>query len=533
MSTITNNPAITIKCTFNEDTRRFTPHCSSEPEKLYADIAAHICKVFAIAAPTLALKYRDSDGDFVTVSSSSDLHEALHDGESTPRGSIIRLKATGSQLQPPEYTETPDAPLDVKANPTVETLSIPEMEAKIEPTERAAKAEKKAAKAEKKAAKDLLASNNFDQITHLGTGVTFHVSGKCLPNGTICFKQVDKAEHNVAIGPKGRLSHGGKQGPWAQFVLLQADEQDTYHLQSKGNFAQGWGLAVDESTSELSKGDARTSVWKITREGEAFTPVTPLAGYGAGGRFPVVAWGCLKKKDTKAEKKAAKAEKKDTKAEKKAARFAVEATSKVASPHGAPEIGFHQSKRAACAGIKSAIQGFLNPVDSFKDDAVTSESAAAAVTSLSVAAQWIRKKTGLKIKIEETSSEEALDFVKKLRGLDIPKWMHKGDVTCFDPQRVDDIIAHLAAPMLSLWSEAKKAKADEAAAAEAAEATFIEWPLDDSWNDEWDECLNELKEMGFEDETMNKSLLKETNGNMKGAVKGLIAVERSSRMTPA
>merc|ERR1711977_233422 len=49
------------------------------------------------------------------------------------------------------------------------------------------------------------------------------------------------------------------------------------------------------------------------------------------------------------------------------------------------------------------------------------------------------------------------------------------------------------------------------------------------WEVEWDDLLVELVEMGFEDETLNRSLLANSNGNVKDAVKELVEQERAAR----
>jgi hypothetical protein len=51
----------------------------------------------------------------------------------------------------------------------------------------------------------------------------------------------------------------------------------------------------------------------------------------------------------------------------------------------------------------------------------------------------------------------------------------------------------------------------------------------ENWQSEWDDLLGELTEMGFEDETLNRSLIASTNGNIKDAVKELVEKERSAR----
>jgi len=50
-----------------------------------------------------------------------------------------------------------------------------------------------------------------------------------------------------------------------------------------------------------------------------------------------------------------------------------------------------------------------------------------------------------------------------------------------------------------------------------------------SWKEEWDDLLEELVEMGFEDNGLNRELLQEANGNVKDAVKELVTRERSLR----
>merc|ERR1712070_1258399 len=51
----------------------------------------------------------------------------------------------------------------------------------------------------------------------------------------------------------------------------------------------------------------------------------------------------------------------------------------------------------------------------------------------------------------------------------------------------------------------------------------------ENWQSEWDDLLGELTEMGFEDETLNRSLIVSTNGNIKDTVKELVKTERTMR----
>jgi len=52
---------------------------------------------------------------------------------------------------------------------------------------------------------------------------------------------------------------------------------------------------------------------------------------------------------------------------------------------------------------------------------------------------------------------------------------------------------------------------------------------EDDWNGDWDYLLEELVEMGFENDGLNRELLVEANGNVKDAVKELVTRERSIR----
>merc|ERR1719271_641446 len=54
-------------------------------------------------------------------------------------------------------------------------------------------------------------------------------------------------------------------------------------------------------------------------------------------------------------------------------------------------------------------------------------------------------------------------------------------------------------------------------------------PTGPVWNDEWDELLVELEEMGFEDSEQNRALITENNGDVKDTVKELVNRERLSR----
>jgi hypothetical protein len=46
------------------------------------------------------------------------------------------------------------------------------------------------------------------------------------------------------------------------------------------------------------------------------------------------------------------------------------------------------------------------------------------------------------------------------------------------------------------------------------------------WEDEWDSLLDELQEMGFDDNAANKQVLQASSGNLKGAVQKLVQEER-------
>jgi len=52
---------------------------------------------------------------------------------------------------------------------------------------------------------------------------------------------------------------------------------------------------------------------------------------------------------------------------------------------------------------------------------------------------------------------------------------------------------------------------------------------EERWSEEWDDLLVELTEMGFEDEAQSRKVLSDANGDVKDAVKVLVALERASR----
>jgi len=54
-------------------------------------------------------------------------------------------------------------------------------------------------------------------------------------------------------------------------------------------------------------------------------------------------------------------------------------------------------------------------------------------------------------------------------------------------------------------------------------------PAEPEWHEEWDQMLEELVEMGFECESINRTMISEHKGNLKDAVKGLIDHERANR----
>jgi len=49
----------------------------------------------------------------------------------------------------------------------------------------------------------------------------------------------------------------------------------------------------------------------------------------------------------------------------------------------------------------------------------------------------------------------------------------------------------------------------------------------DGWKDEWDSMLEELEEMGFEDPTANREMLARAEGDIKGAIRELVTLERA------
>jgi len=84
-----------------------------------------------------------------------------------------------------------------------------------------------------------------------------------------------------------------------------------------------------------------------------------------------------------------------------------------------------------------------------------------------------------------------------------------------------------AAVMLLLAAPVgEPAPAVEPQAEQPAEAEAVGEP---AWNEEWDDILSELKEMGFEDETANRALIVEKKGDVKDAVKELVTRERAGR----
>jgi len=90
--------------------------------------------------------------------------------------------------------------------------------------------------------------------------------------------------------------------------------------------------------------------------------------------------------------------------------------------------------------------------------APTAQSAAAAIHSLRVALEWVNKKTGLPIRVDELRNEEALAVVNKLRSLpkDLPTWARKdfgGSIPDDAHLRVDAFIDAMGRRMQALWQE--------------------------------------------------------------------------------
>lgn len=120
---------------------------------------------------------------------------------------------------------------------------------------------------------------------------------------------------------------------------------------------------------------------------------------------------------------------------------------------GNPKIGFHTAKKSAVKSLRGAVAALGKPAAP-PTSPLSAREAAAAITSLRVGMEWLRKKSGLPIHIEEISNEEALDVVNKLRELpgSWPKWAAKEVAMPEDaPHRVDAFVMALAEPLLALW----------------------------------------------------------------------------------
>jgi hypothetical protein len=142
---------------------------------------------------------------------------------------------------------------------------------------------------------------------------------------------------------------------------------------------------------------------------------------------------------------------------------------------GNPKLGFHTAKKVALPALHHAVHALLTA----QPDATipTEQSAAAAIYSLRIATEWIRKKTGLPIKVDEMQNDEALAVALKLRELPatLPNWAVKAFGSMCDdaPQRIDAMVGTMGEGIEAMWEEQIQASAD-AVSTSTYEATKAE-----------------------------------------------------------
>lgn len=232
--------SIVIKCSLRSDLRRFT---LPSGDGLFTRIKQRAAESFGLPGDaTWCLWWQDAEADRIRVASELDIKEMLSSGiHTTPRGTVLRLEIS----------------TEVGAEQAIAELQVP--------------AETK----EKKAS----GPGQFFTLLHLATSTEIAVHGQTLPNGRIVFR-LDGCCKNVAIGPKGVLSHSGGQGPWAQFSVSPAEDGGVY-LQNHGNKEKGWSVGFDADNDTLVMCPTPDAVaWRlIACDGSPFTAPPPEKWY--------------------------------------------------------------------------------------------------------------------------------------------------------------------------------------------------------------------------------------------------------------
>jgi hypothetical protein len=213
---------------------------------------------------------------------------------------------------------------------------------------------------------------------------------------------------------------------------------------------------------------------------------------------------------------------------------------------GNPHVGFHQAKKAALPGVCEAARLLMSdpPAEGVVAEP-TAEGAGAAIHSLRVACDWVRKKTGLPIAVGTMSNEEALHVVAAMRELELPKWLEKAlEGGAMSAPQVDAAVAVMGARMQVLWDENAKGVKDtakdsknavDAKSGEAAKDSADTEPAKDSAytkdappQQQPTEAeimmvlqLEQLEAMGFSNSEVNRYALEAANGNLEAAVEVL------------
>jgi len=144
---------IAVKADFNGILRRFTITVLS-----YDEVVEHVCELFGLNEQSIAIKYKDEEGDLITFSSDDELAEAFD----ISAGSCLRLFVVNEKQQQQQQQQSP---LSQPRNITVSTsrvvpyyppapVDFAKLKAEAKLQKKLLKHEKKLAKGEKKIAKD-------------------------------------------------------------------------------------------------------------------------------------------------------------------------------------------------------------------------------------------------------------------------------------------------------------------------------------------------------------------------------------------
>lgn len=363
---------IITKVNYNGDMRRFTVPCGDEA---FAIIRSRVASTYEINSSQLRLQYEDSDGDIVSIMSQSDLCEALSMGTSTPRGCVLRLEVSvhDSIVSSLFSSETTADPLDEFV-----VLDEEDEEGPDEPAPEEITKEVIEEPSTQPSNMDILrwagamnttpaSLGTFSRMIHVPTGTELAIRGHTLPNGRLILR-ASTQKHNVAMGPKGNVSHKGGEGPWAQFVPMSPEGAPEFTaLCSHGNHDKGWCLGLDKETKHLTRvGSMGSAVWRLVADGgQPFVAVPPAQWYV--DKMAAKEAAKAEKHALKAEKQAAKAAKEAVKAEKIAAKEAAKAE-KIAAKEAAKaekiaaKVEKQATKEAGKAAKSSEVSKMLSTI---------------------------------------------------------------------------------------------------------------------------------------------------------------------------